>query len=273
MTFISPIAASPVAVPRNDFIAVLRRLGLSDNLKLCLDAGSEASWPGSGQKFLDLSGGGFDFFLGADGTATTNDPTFNGTVGLRTGSEYFSVDGGDRFTYDSANETWMADLHKDGSAITFASWWQIPSDSSTYVFSTQNAHGLLWGYSGSQNTHQLLLRTPTATDIVVASSAAGAPNISSPLPKLFFMAFSGVNTSGGPFTLHINGVTYTGTYPVATISTTDAGNTLRMMVSNSAGAAAPSGTRLYQVAAWFGKVLTAAEMNAIWAATRGKHGI
>lgn len=92
-------------------LEVLQDAGLTTNLKLCLDAADGDSYT-SGQKWLDRSGNGYDFFLGADNTATTDDPTFTSADE----ASYFGYDGGDRNKYDTTNETWMNALHKDSAA-------------------------------------------------------------------------------------------------------------------------------------------------------------
>jgi len=95
----------------------LTQLSLTTNLQICLDAGDSASWTGSG-KWLDRSGNGYDFFLGATGTGEATDPTFNGSVGDLLPTAYWSSDGGDYFTYDTTNETWMQNLHKNNAVFT-----------------------------------------------------------------------------------------------------------------------------------------------------------
>jgi len=95
---------------------IIRGLSLDTNLKLCLDAGEGDSYT-SGQSWLDLAGSGYDFFLGQDGSSDSTDPTFNGVANTMTSSEYWSFDGGDYFTYDTTNETWMENLHKAGALL------------------------------------------------------------------------------------------------------------------------------------------------------------
>jgi len=105
----------------NSAIAAARKLGLSSSLKLCLDAGDAASAPSSPTKWLDLSGNGYDFNLGADGTHPgTDEPTLNGTPGQA--GTYFGFDDSDFFTCDAANEAWMQNLHKDNALLTIVSW-------------------------------------------------------------------------------------------------------------------------------------------------------
>lgn len=125
----------------NDFYENITSDSLTTNLELCLDAGDSSSYS-SGQKWLDLSGNGYDFFLGADGTATTDDPTFNGTAGDLKRTNYWSFDGGDVFTYDTTNETWMDNMHKSGASYTIAGWF--------YTGTVADEHWL-WG-TGSATT-------------------------------------------------------------------------------------------------------------------------
>lgn len=101
---------------------ILVRLGLQQNLRLCLDAGSGASAPPAATKWLDLSGNGHDFFRGTTGSADATDPVFNGNSGGLSATEFWSFDGGDFFRYDGANETWMQNLHKANAKFTITSW-------------------------------------------------------------------------------------------------------------------------------------------------------
>ena len=64
--------------PLIDYIG---ELSLNSNLVLCLDAGDANSYT-SGQKWLDRSGNGYDFFLGTTDSVQASDPTFNGTPGI-----------------------------------------------------------------------------------------------------------------------------------------------------------------------------------------------
>src|SRR5690349_1915490 len=109
------------------FLTVIQQLGLTTGLKLCLDAGDSASVAvGSQAKWLDVAGNGYDFYRGSSAAGDAAEPTFNGTPGNLSASEYFSSDGGDNFTYDSANESWMDNLHKDGAKFTICCWiWPI----------------------------------------------------------------------------------------------------------------------------------------------------
>src|SRR5689334_20892601 len=122
-------------------ITVIQQLGLTTNLKLCLDAGDIASAASATpDKWLDRSGGGYDFYRGTGTGADAADPTFNGTPGNRSVNEYWSSDGGDLFRYDSANETWMNNLHKSGAKLTFLGWvyWSTGGTATSFALCGTN---------------------------------------------------------------------------------------------------------------------------------------
>ena len=112
---------------RNSFINIITNLGLTTNLKLCFDASDSNSYDPVVQtdKWLDTSGNGYDFFRGSGTGGDAADPTFNGTTGGLSASEYWSFDGGDYFTYDTTNEAWMETLHQDNAILTAVGWVQV----------------------------------------------------------------------------------------------------------------------------------------------------
>ena len=57
------MAGSKPTLARMPAITMLRRLGLTNGLKLCLDAGDANSYT-SGEPWLDTSGNGYDFNRG-----------------------------------------------------------------------------------------------------------------------------------------------------------------------------------------------------------------
>lgn len=101
-------------------IDILTALSLTTNLKICLDAGHDLSYGGSGQDWLDTSGnlGADEFHMGTTASADAADPTFNGVAGGLSAGEFFGFDGGDSFHYGAALEAWMKTLHKDGAAFS-----------------------------------------------------------------------------------------------------------------------------------------------------------
>ncbi len=152
------------------FIDILTELSLTASLKLCLDAGDANSYT-SGQKWLDLAGLGYDFMLGSEtsSSSTGDEPTFNGTTGGLTASEYWSFDGGDFFRYDSVNEAWMNAIHQNLS--TFSTSFLYYHTSSTpliYVAGTATS-GSDIGFVISMN-----VTTANSVSFVVMKGSGGA---------------------------------------------------------------------------------------------------
>lgn len=113
------------SVTEPTLIEAITTVGITSGLQFALDAGDSNSYSGSGQKWLDTSGNGQDFFLGADiNVDVVDDPTFNGIAGGKSSSEFWTFEGDGAvplFTYDSAPETWMSGLNLDGTTFTMVS--------------------------------------------------------------------------------------------------------------------------------------------------------
>ena len=254
-----------------DLLSVLTKLGQRDNLKLCLDAGDAASYT-SGQSWLDRSGNGYDFFLGADGSATATDPTFNGTAGLLTSGEYFSFDGGDKFTYDTTNETWMQNIHKDGAKFTLAAWVNIPSTGvACAIAATAN--------SGTGIGFELRGTTSRAVQLIIGNGAGAALSIAGSNGDIGDAVWSFVAASvdeavgsNGAFT-YANGVATLATSTYASPSASNADGTFTIGSEPDGGVPVPNLSRIGMFAAWEGRALSAGELNAIYMATRDRFGV
>lgn len=122
MFLISPYSHLP-----GTMLSAIQRLGLTSGLQMCLDASDVESYGGSGQKWLDVSGNGYDFFRGTGAGSEASDPTFNGVAGGQSSAEYWGFDGGDFFTYDTTTETWMQNIHKNNAKFAVAAWVYIAS--------------------------------------------------------------------------------------------------------------------------------------------------
>lgn len=113
---------TPFPRPRNAgfrLLDVIGRCGLLSGLKLCVDAGDDASFA-SGQVWSDVSGQSNHFNLGTTNGVDATDPTFTGTAGRRSSGEYFALDGGDYFTLAGSNPAVLRDLHKAGARASIA---------------------------------------------------------------------------------------------------------------------------------------------------------
>lgn len=264
-------AGSWVKVWPIKLVDVLAALDLTANLKLVLDATDVASYSGSGQSWLDRSGNGYDFFRGATSSATTDDPTFNGTAGSP--SAYWSFDGGDFFRYDSANETWMNNLHKAGLKCTVLAWYYPTGTGvNNLVCGTLgSASGVLnpGFWFGSDGSDLVSYRcggvASTANDIT--SSLTVTKNA---------WNFIGASVQSGVASgtkMYRNSSNQTFSFTLTTPSSSPGLYTMDIGSRGNGNSMMPNGSRIAMVAAWEGVALTQEEIDSIFQATRGGFGI
>lgn len=260
------------SAPKVNLIDIIDDLNVKANLRLCLDAHDGQSYSGSGQVWLDRSGGGYDFFRGANNTATTDDPTFNGTA--NSPDAYWSFDGGDFFRYDSANESWMNGLHKANAKATWCAWYYPIAGVNNMVAGTLGNLGGsaigIWFGSGADNNPSLrvgsgTLQPGTYTNPGTIVSA-----------QWQFIAVS-YDTTIGPngAIAQLNGAqTLVNSSYTSTPSAADATTTLEIGSRGNGPSQSPlpNGSRLACVAAW-DRALSQAELLAIFNATRGIFGV
>jgi len=252
----------------------ISQAGLTTNLKLAFDAGDSVSYSGSGQSWLDRSGNGHDFFLGADGSATATDPTFNGSAGGLSANEYFSSDGGDYFRYDSANETWMKQLHHDSSVFTLLAMAYIQSASNFAVLGNlTGGAGLLFHYNGS-DALRILARKAGAT--VVLDKTSDAMSL---VTGWHFIALSLSEAGGNVSFFYRNGnyaqVSAADTFDAAYTApdTSDPAFTTEIGAFGNGDTPIPSGARIAMMAAWQGTALSKANLDTLYASLRGRVGL
>jgi hypothetical protein len=247
---------------------VLSDLGLNSGLRLCLDAGDVNSYA-SGQKWLDTSGNGYDFFMGASGSTESSDPVFTGVPGALSQNEYWACDSDAAFTYDSANETWMNNLHKDGATFTCLAWIYITSQGSTLspsIFGTSGTNadpGVIFSVTASTGLLKLRYGNGTVATNLTSSGAAVALNG-------WHLVGVSINENGGAsagqFYLDgaANGAAFNPSYTTpsasaafCTMQVASDGNNLRQLGLNGAA-------RIGAIMIWEGTVLTAAQIAAIY---------
>jgi hypothetical protein len=132
-------------VNTTDFYEDLTTLSLTGDCEVCLDAGDSTSYPGSGTKWLDISGNGHDFFLGAAASVDGDEPTFNGVSGGLSSSEYFTYDGSnDMFQYDTTVPAFAQSWHKNNADFTIIFW---------HYFDSANAGQIICTFTGSGHTN------------------------------------------------------------------------------------------------------------------------
>jgi hypothetical protein len=251
---IKPVEAKYAANPVSLF-SIIQLLGLTTNLEMCLDTRVGASYT-SGLRWVDLTANGYNFFKGTDGTTAA--PTFVGTAGMP--SAYFSLDGTQYFTYDSANETWMTAMHQNNALFS----WVIISYHGT-------AFGMLLGDNGTSTTagtglnlalnatEQLALRVRNAGAAVCTytSTATVGEN------TLSFVGLSvneAAGASGGNALINGTAETFDATY--SSPSAGAATQTLQLGAVGGGALIAPNGNRFVAAAAW-SRALTAAQLLSL----------
>jgi hypothetical protein len=266
MAFQFSIAQHPH--PTVALINVLTSLGLTTNLKLVLDAGDALSvTSASATKWLDRSGNGYDFFCGTDATVQATDPTFNGTVGGKSASEYYSFDGGDYHRYDSANEPWMAAPHKDGAVLSWAAWVYLTADSNRGIVGTTGASAGGVGFYIGLN---LSAQNFTVYNTSLAFTAADTTTYST--GKWQFLA-GRVDEAANAISFCTNGTISTTTCTFTSPNAGAASYTMEISAIGNGFSPLSSGSRIAHLAMWQGTALSTANLSAIFEATRATFGI
>lgn len=266
----------PVVRAPKYFINIIKGLGLAANLKLCLDARDPASYV-SGQSWLDRAGGGYDFFLGADGSATATDPTFTGTAGSL--SAYWAFDGGDYFTYDTTNEAWMQNIHKDNAKwgaffwVYLASTTGDPALAGTRSNSNSNI-GFRINVAAGTGDRLLLLISNGSGTVSMNSTTNGATTDIPGTGQWFFVAVSvdeAVGAGGGFIQANLSASTFTSTYgsPSASAAT----YTMQLGAAGNATEPMTNGSRMAGAVMFEGVAPTQAQATDFFNATRGQFGV
>src|SRR5690606_22838104 len=93
---------------------------------------------------------------GASSSGGSDDPTFNGTAGAQSSSEYWSFDGGDYFTLGQSNPTWVNNIHKDGAKFTIAAWIYIVASATQQPIIGTSINTSVIGWSFYSSTSERL---------------------------------------------------------------------------------------------------------------------
>ncbi len=249
---------------------IINGLGLTTNLELCLDAGDSASYNSSVQtvRWLDTGGLGYDFFRGATSSSEATDPTFNGTAGGLSSSEFWSFDGGDYFTYDTTNETWMNNLHKDNAIYTLFFVFDYVASNNQALFSTRGSNqGINFRRNGA---NQL------AIDVFNNSSVGNLTAVSTATTNTGWnIGAVSINETAGTGVFMLNGSTetFTSTY-TGTVSTSNVTSTTKIATRATAAAlTAVNGSKMACFSAWEGTALTATNLTDIYNGIKGRFGL
>lgn len=253
-------------------IGIVTSLGLATNLKLCLDAGDSNSYAG-GASWLDTAGSGYDFFRGTTSGADASDPTFNGTQGGRSSAEYFSVDGSDYFTYDTTNETWMNNIHKDSAQWTVAMWFYTTTlGTARGMMGTDNGDAANIGFNIlASTTNSLRIRIGNGSGSRPLDWNPGTPNFVSGWNFLSVRLDETDGTNGLSLVINGSSETTSGTY--TSPSASNATSTLQILAEGNNVLPARSGDRIGMFWMWEGTVLSTTNLSSIYTASRTRYGV
>lgn len=224
-----------------------------------LDATDAASTDGTSQTWSNLiaspaDGSGqtvFDFYRGSNASATTDDPTFNGSAGDP--GAYWALDGGDYFQCLSAatSSGFISTAHRTGAAYWFAVAAQFPTLSAGHVLFGNISGG---GSSGTDRGICIDLQSAgwRFTTRYGSTSAERVRALSSITPTastdtLLIISYS---QASGSLRLWQNNRTKTSISHVVGANTTDASGVMRLGddVSGGGGQILPNNTRIYAFA-------------------------
>lgn len=268
MNFVPPLGANNSL--RLD--QAVKRLRLASGCKLILDAADARSYA-SGQSWLDRSGGSYDFHLGATSGSEASDPAFTGTPG--TLGAYWAFDGGDYFTYNTTNPSWVDNIHKAGAKATVAAWVSYAASSGIAAVCGNHANvttniGFDFRATGTSRLLRLRVMNGTGTHAFSAQTAS----LALAADTWSFMAMSIDEAAGANgCILFLNGQSelFTSTYssPSSVAST----YSLNLGANGNGTSSLPSGSKKGGVMMWEGVALTSAQLTALYQATRRRFGV
>lgn len=232
--------------------SMLQRLGLTTGLKLVVDAGDDASYPGSGQEFIDRTGNN-NFYLGNSSGASGDDPTFNGTAGNLSESEYFSCNGSQDFR-SVGDPTWADDWTENGSTYSAAFIFKAPNHSGGSFPLFAQLGGMCFGFDENEKVY---LFDVFASMFIQTSNAY-------PVDAWSMAIFSGVENGGasGSF-INLNGTVTTGD---ANIPSPYNFNTSKYGLAGNQGGSQrlPNGSGFAAAIAWDGVALTTTQASQLY---------
>lgn len=256
--------------------AILTTLTLTSNLKVVVDAGDAASYPGSGQTLTNVNAAGPDFNLGDTSSGESSDPTFNGSAGGSSQNEYFSFDGGDYVTRITSTPAYVQTFHKTNALFSSCGWFYL---------GTTAAYNTAWGDNGDLVANigaSWHLTETTAHPSLVVCDGTGSPTLNavstlSPSAGAWQFHSMTMDEAAGNLTFGLNGSynAQTGkTYP--TFSSSNAGFPLQLGAHGQGSGSSrnlQNGSRWAMTGIWQGVALSQANMTAIYNATRTRFGV
>lgn len=247
------------------FLNMIQGAGASANLDFCLDAAAGASYDGTSQTWVDLTGNGNSFFRGATSGSEASDPTFSGTANKRSSAEKFTFDTGDFFR-ETAGHTFAESWHKENGVATILGVATRPSGGTNFIpFANSGglSPGVVFQLSASGSNIALVL---LVVGELIQTSVFGPGLFDAPV--FFAVAWdAAVGTDG--ITFQINGTRQTGpsTYG-APIGTSNSSVPYQIGAADAITSA--NGSEAFCLAAWTRR-LSNTELDAIYAKLKKRY--
>jgi hypothetical protein len=199
-------------------LAIAHSLGLRGTLKICLDCRDSRS-DNDGSQILDLSGNGHDFNRGDNVTSTTY-PTFTGTANSRTA--YRAFDAGDYLTLETANPSWVNDLHKANGAYWVAAGLYHATDTGAILGTNGTSLGAATGINATISAGDALVVRARNAGSLVLSATSTALLTENAWNFVAWTVNSAAGASGGFLQINAAAETFDATYtsPAAGDATT-----------------------------------------------------
>ena len=242
---------------RLKLISILRSLNLTSGLLFCLDAGDSDSYSGTGQTWNDVSGSANHFNRGTTSGSDSTDPTFNGSAGALSESEYFSSDGGDFFRL--ASGTFDDGWSQNNGAYTFlVVAWPDSFAANVSLFGNCSNASRHDGTTAYFNTSEKVSHNIDTADAAGTSTNNSTASAVAQKPNLVIVGWDEA-TPTGKIKLNANAL-QTPSWSASTL--TNAAGTLEILASGAGQNIAPASTRVYMAAAW-SSLLSDASIDAL----------
>jgi hypothetical protein len=225
---------------------------VTNGLVTYLDASNGASYPGSGQTWTDIGGGGNNFLLGATSSSEASDPTFNSGT-----PSYFSFAGGQWFTQSGTPSGTLPQLvGRSDTTFTAEFWvWFASVSSASELFCNGN-----FGANGIQ----------LGTALTVAAALEAFPvggTDPSPLAKTGVttsawhqVVFTVLTDSATTCTLYVDGTAVDSSTLHTSWTTGNSAGTPRIGARPDNSASLPSGTRI-SIVRLYDRILSSTEVT------------
>lgn len=254
---------------KENLFQTISRLGLTTSLNVCLDAGASESTNGTSQTWTDLSGSGNNYFRGTTSGVDATDPTFNGTAGNLSSSEFFSNDGGDKFA-PTATQSFSDNWHKSGGAWTVMAVLRPNGGVTPAIWTNTNGPSasspgltvLLYSLTGPPHVLRYFVSNTNTTKV----SAVSSVNITDTAVNFVLVGRSDATQ----LVMNVNG-TVDVSVPGASTATNAPSGPMFIWENGAGSDIPPLGSRLFCLALW-SRQLSSAESTLLYENLKPRFG-